>query len=275
MADKTPIRINDASSFQMAIDEKLRTPLYYQIYVLIRDKILSGTYPNGALIPTEKQLEQTFNVSRITVKRALDELAKEGLVSRQRGRGTMVTFSAPVSSSLGNMDGLLEDMLNIVLETKVQILEFDYVTAAPHVTDALKLSPDAKVQHAVRTRYKDETPFSYVITYVPEDIGRSFKRTDLKDQPILALIEKSGVSISRARQTVTATLADGTTAPALNIGIGSPLLKVSRIVYDTDDRPVEYIIIYYWPGLYRINMELSRMQHGGDGGSTFWAMNMK
>lgn len=275
MEDRTPIRTNDASSFQMAIDEKLRTPLYYQIYVLIRDKILSGTYPNSTLIPTEKQLGQTFNVSRITVKRALDELAKEGLVSRQRGRGTMVTFSAPVSSSLGNMDGLLEDMLNIVMETKVQILEFDYVVAAPHVMDALKLSPDTKVQHAVRTRHKDDTPFSYVITYVPEDIGRSFKRTDLKDQPILALIEKTGVSIARARQTVTATLADGTTGPALNIGIGSPLLKVSRIVYDDDDRPVEYIIIYYWPGLYRINMELSRVQEAGDGGSNFWAMNMK
>lgn len=262
----------DAASFKMAIDEKLRTPLYYQIYVLIRDKILSGNYPNGSLIPTEKQLEQTFNVSRITVKRALDELAKEGLVSRQRGRGTMVTFSAPVSSSLGNMDGLLEDMLNIVQETKVHILEFDYVTAAPHVTDALQLPPDAIVQHAVRTRRKDDTPFSYVITYVPKDIGRSFKKSDLKHHPILAMIEKAGVNIARARQTVTATLADGTTGPALDIGIGSPLLKVSRIVYDDNDRPVEYIIIYYWPGLYRINMELSRMQ---DDGSNFWAMNMK
>ncbi|MCF6274734.1 MAG: UTRA domain-containing protein, partial [Robiginitomaculum sp.] len=187
---------------------------------------------------------------------------------------TMVTFTAPVSSSFGNMDGLLEDMLNIVQETKVQILEFDYLVAAPHVTDALKLSPGAKVQHAVRTRHKDDTPFSYVITYVPEDIGRSFKRTDLKSQPILAMIEKAGVNIARACQTVTATLADGTTGPALDIGIGSPLLKVTRIVYDDNDRPVEYIIIYYWPGLYRINMELSRMHNAEDGGN-FWAMNMK
>ncbi len=274
MTSKTPNQIQGATSFQMAIDEKLRTPLYYQIYVLIRDKILSGDYTNGTLIPTEKQLEQTFNVSRITVKRALDELAKEGLVSRQRGRGTIVTFSAPVSSTLGNMDGLLEDLLNIVQETKVHILEFDYVTAPPHVTDALELAPDAKVQHAVRTRYKGDTPFSYVITYLPEEIGRSFQRADLKDQPILALIEKTGVTVARARQTVTATLADGTTGSALNIGIGSPLLKVSRIVYDDNDRPVEYIIIYYWPGLYRINMELSRMQDADNGGN-FWGMNMK
>ena len=253
------------------IDEKLPTPLYHQIYVVIRDKILSGSYSNGAVIPTEKKLEKTFNVSRITVKRALDELAKEGLVTRQRGRGTMVTYNAPVSSSFGNMDGLLEDMLTIAMETKVQILGFDYLKASPQVTDALKLPPNAKVQHAVRTRYKNKTPFSYVITYVPEDIGRNFSSEELKDQPILALIEKTGVSISRAKQTVTATLADGTTGPALNISIGSPLLKVSRIVYDDTDRPVEYIIIYYWPGLYRLNLDLSRMK--GDG-ANFWATHM-
>ncbi len=260
------------SPFQTGLDEKLRTPLYHQIYVLIRDKILSGSYANGELIPTEKELEKTFNVSRITVKRALDELAQEGLVSRQRGRGTLVTYHAPVSGTLGNMDGLLEDMLHIVQETEVDILEFDYRPASPHVTDALRLMPEAVVQHAVRTRHKDKTPFSYVITWVPEDIGRSFERDDLQSKPILALIEQAGVQIGRARQSVTATLADGTTGPALGLGIGSPLLKVVRIVYDIHDRPVEYIVIYYWPGLYRINMELSRMNEGG---SNFWAMNMK
>ncbi len=265
-----PAPKSNTNVFRNTIDEKLPTPLYHQIYVLIRDKILSGAYADGETIPTEKRLEQTFNVSRITVKRALDELAKEGLVTRQRGRGTMVTFTAPVSSSFGNMDGLLEDMLTIAKETKVRILEFDYVDAPPQVMDALKLAPDTKVQHAVRTRYKDDAPFSYVVTYVPEDIGRHFGSDDLKDLPILALIEKTGVSISRARQTVTATLADGTTGPALNISIGSPLLKVSRIVYDEDNRPVEYIIIYYWPGLYRLNLDLSRMK--GEG-ANFWAMS--
>lgn len=267
-----PTHHTDPVSLHRPIDEKLRTPLYHQIYVLIRDKILSGAYTNRSMIPTEKEMEKTFSVSRITVKRALDELAKEGLVTRQRGRGTMVTFTAPVSSDFGNMEGLLEDMLTIALETKVRILEFDYTEASPRVTDALKLPPASIVQRAVRTRTKDGTPFSYVITYVPEDIGSSFGRDDLKDQPILALIEKAGVSIARARQTVTATLADGTTGPALNIGIGSPLLKVSRIVYDENDRPVEYIIIYYWPGLYRLNLDLSRITSEG---SNFWAMNMK
>ena len=254
------------------IDDSLPTPLYHQIYVLIREKIYSGSYANGSLIPTENELEKMFDVSRITVKRALDELASEGLVTRQRGKGTTITFNNPVSSSPTNMDGLLEDLATIAKETKVKVLEFDYVKASPQATDALKLTAASIVQKAVRVRYKNATPFSYVITYLPEEIGRSFSYDELENEPILALIERSGKNISRARQTVTATLADGTTGPALSVSIGSPLLKVSRIVYDYDDKPVEYITIYYRPDHYQLNLELSRVK--GEK-SNFWSAEQK
>ncbi|MCF6196487.1 MAG: GntR family transcriptional regulator [Emcibacter sp.] len=253
MAEKT-------ITFKETIDDSLPTPLYHQLYVLIREKIFSGLYANGSLIPTEKELEKMFDVSRITVKRALDELAKEGLVARQRGRGTTVTFNNPVSHSSGNMAGLIEDMQTIAKETTVTILEFDYVKAPPQAVDALKLDPAATVQKAVRTRHKDATPFSYVTTYLPEDIGRTFKYEELEARPILALIERAGIAIARARQTITATLADSTTASALMVNIGSPLIKVTRIVYDSNDRPVEYITIYYRPDHYQLNLDLSRIK---------------
>ncbi|MCF8473964.1 MAG: GntR family transcriptional regulator [Emcibacter sp.] len=242
------------------IDNNLPTPLYHQLYVLIREKIFSGVYANAALIPTEKELESMFDVSRITVKRALDELAKEGLVARQRGRGTTVTFNNPVSHSSGNMDGLIEDMQAIAKETTVSILQFDYIKAPPQAIDALKLSPSAIVQKAIRVRYKDAAPFSYVITYLPEEIGKTFKYEELEAHPILALIERSGIAIARARQTITATLADSKTATTLKVNIGSPLIKVTRIVYDTNDKPVEFITIFYRPDHYQLNLDLSRMK---------------
>ena len=254
------------------IDDRLPTPLYHQIYVLIREKILSGVYPDGSLIPTENELEKMFDVSRITVKRALDELAAEGLVTRQRGRGTTITFDNPVSTSPTNMDGLLEDLATIAKETTVKIVEFDFIKVPPQAMDALNLSASSIVQKVIRVRYKNSTPFSYVVTYLPEDIGRSFSFDELENEPILALIERSGKSISRARQTVTATLADATTAPALSVNIGSPLLKVSRIVYDDDDKPVEYITINYRPDHYQLNLELSRVK--GEK-SNFWSTEQK
>lgn len=249
------------------IDSNLPTPLYHQLYVLIREKIFSGVYANASLIPTEKELEKMFDVSRITVKRALDELAKEGLLARQRGRGTTVTFNNPVSHASGNMSGLIEDMQNIAKETTVTILEFDYIKAPPQAMDALKLEPAAIIQKAIRIRHKDDTPFSYVVTCLPEEIGRTFKYEELEAQPILALIERSGIAISRARQTITATLADSVTASALRVNIGSPLIKVTRIVYDINDRPVEYITIFYRPDLYQLNLDLSRMKGAQ---SNFW-----
>ncbi|MBL4800284.1 MAG: GntR family transcriptional regulator [Emcibacter sp.] len=250
------------------IDDSLPTPLYHQLYVLIREKIYSGVYANATLIPTEKELEMMFDVSRITVKRSLDELAKEGLVARQGGRGTTVTFNTPVSHSSGNMAGLIEDMQNIAKETSVTIIEFDYVKAPPLTVDALKLEPSAIVQKAIRIRHMNDMPFSYVITYLPEDIGRTFKYEELEARPILALIEWSGIAIARARQTITATLADSATGAALKVNIGSPLLKVTRIVYDINDRPVEYITIFYRPDHYQLNLDLSREK--GDQ-ANFWS----
>lgn len=250
------------------VSEDLPTPLYHQIYVLLREKIVSGDYADGSLIPSEHEIEKVFSVSRITAKRALDELAADGLVARQRGRGTVVTFSTPVpSKSAETMDGLIENLLTIAQETNVAILEFDYVGASPRAAEALDIEVGASVQRAIRVRHKDDTPFSFVETYVPADIGHSFERDEMENQPLLALLERAGVRISRARQSITATLADGKTAPALGVNVGSPLLKVMRVVFDGNDRPVEFITVLYRPDLYQLNMSLARVE-GED--SNFW-----
>lgn len=242
-----------------SINQALPTPLYYQIYIQLREKILNGTYSQGSLLHSENEIEDLFGVSRITAKRALDELASEGLVARQRGRGTTVIYSAPKSQSNSDMDGLIENLVSIAQETEVTLLDFEYTDAPVDAVAALALNPEDKVQHAVRVRHKDQVPFSYVVTYVPERIGRSYSKEDLASYPILALIERSGVIISRARQTITATLADSATAPALNIQVGAPLLKIVRTVYDDQDRPVEYITVYYRPEVYTLNQTLSRV----------------
>ena len=86
---------------RQALSKDLPTPLYFQLYRLLKNGILDGTFINGSQLPTEGQLSEEFGVSRITSKRAMDELAREGLVERQRGRGTHVTHeptAAPMES---------------------------------------------------------------------------------------------------------------------------------------------------------------------------------
>lgn len=242
------------------INFDVATPRYHQIYTILRNQIMNGVYLLDSLIPSENELAKMYEVSRITARRALDELAAEGLVKRQRGLGTRVIFnikhSRPVS---GKIEGLLENLLALGLNTNVKVIEFDYVPANIEVADALKVELGQKVQRAVRIREMKKVPFSYVVTYVPEKIGLSFSEEDLLQEPMLALLERTNdVHINRAIQTITATLADNIIAKHLKIQAGSALLKVERIVYDQDDRPVEYIIVCYSPEKYQLKLNLTR-----------------
>ncbi len=241
-------------------DGHLPTPLYHQIYVLLREQIVNGAYAAQASLPTEHELMRRFKVSRITAKRALDELAAEGLVQRSRGRGTRVVDGlrpAPVS---GNISGLLENLLMLGLRTKVQIVDFGYVPASFEVAKALDVAPGAEVQRAVRVRSKGGVPLSFTTSHVPAALGRTYGRKDLARRPLLALLEEAGVLIGSADQTISAALADTVVAPRLKVRVGSPLISVTRTVFDQDVRAVEYINILYRPDRYQYRMKLARIQ---------------
>lgn len=242
------------------VDSGLPTPLYHQIYVLLRDQILSGAFAEQARIPGEHELVARYGVSRITARRALDELAADGLVVRRRGRGT--SLAAPVQSPPfdANISGLLENLLMMGLKTKVRILEFGYVEPSESIRQALQLEPGTNVQRAVRVRSYRGEPLSYTVSFVPEHIGRAYTRRDLAATPLLALLERAGCLIGSADQVIGATLADSVVAPRLNVKVGSALLSVTRTVFDPDGRPVEHIRILYRPDRYQYRMKLARVQ---------------
>ena len=129
----------------------LRSPLYHQIYLILRDKILSAEYPNGTVLAGEFELANQYRVSRITVKRALDELAADGLVTRERGRGTTVTHEGRRPTISAPVEGQLEDLLSMGYETQVRLVDFAYVPAPPDAAAALQCETGAEVQRAVRT----------------------------------------------------------------------------------------------------------------------------
>jgi GntR family transcriptional regulator len=242
------------------IDERLPTPLYHQIYLVLRNKIIDGEFADGDLVPSEEETARTCGVSRITAKRALNELAEEGLVVRERGRGTRVIQRAPTPPVRAGVEGLLENITAMGMETEVELIQFDYVTPSDDVQRALGRGPGDRVQRAVRLRRLEGAPFSHLTTYVPEDIGRTYGRDDLASTPLLTLLERGGIEVGRADQTITATLADAEVARRLGVELGAPLLRISRIVYDQRDRPVEYITGLYRPDRYQYRMALSRVR---------------
>lgn len=250
------------------VDDQSPTPLYHQVYLILRGKILKGEFGFDAPMPSEQETAALFQVSRITAKRALNDLAADGLVKRERGRGTRVTYLAPVQPLRSSVDGLLENLLQMGLETEVRLKSFGYVRPDRDVALALQCAEDGLVQHAIRVRCLDEEPFSYLETHVPEQIGRSYSREDLATRPLLELLERSGVVVSRAEQTINATLADIEVANALVLDLGSPLLSIQRTVFDQNDNPVEFIRALYRPDRYQYRMMLSRV---GDEMSRSWS----
>jgi len=242
------------------VDSRLPTPLYHQIYLLLRGQIDDGTLSEGAVLPGEEELARQYDVSRITARRAVAELAAAGLVTRGRGRGTRVTQAALPAAVHGGVEGLIANLISMGLKTRVTLVEFGYQPSSPHVAAALQLKPGEDVQRSIRVRSTSDGPFSHLTTCVPAAIGRTFGRRDLAREPLLALLERSGVEIGCAEQTISATLADMRVAPLLDMAVGAPLLRISRVVHDTAGRPVEFIVGLYRPDRYQFRMSLDRVR---------------
>jgi GntR family transcriptional regulator len=143
-------------------------------------------------------------------------------------------------------------------ETQVEVLDFDYVRANEDVARALRISPGDLAQWAVRVRRLKGVPFSYLVTYLPEEVGRTFGRNDMSSIPLLVLLERSGISVARAEQTISAVSAEPAVATVLDVEPGSALLHTARIVFDESDRPIEYISAQYRTDIYRYTMLLER-----------------
>jgi GntR family transcriptional regulator len=238
---------------------RMPVPKYHQIYLVLRQQLDDGRYASG--LPGELQLTREFGVARVTVRRALEQLAGEGRITRTPGRGTAVVAPSgqPDRSDPAPLTGLLENIVHASLRTSVQVLDCQVLPATASVAQRLGLDVGQPVQRAVRVRSTREGPLSHITTHVPAELARHFGRRELARQPILRLLEASGVVIGGAVQTVSARLADAQVAPLLEVAVGSPLLAVDRLVRDTQERPVQWLQGLYRPDRYRYEMQLSRI----------------
>ena len=236
----------------------------HRLYLLLKEQIAAGAWASGERLPSEPHLAAQHNLSRVTVRRALDGLAREGVIRKLPGSGSFVAKPANPPAVTGDLTDMLAHLAAMGRSSRVRLLSFGYVDAPPAVAEALCLPRDARVQHALRVRLAGDAPFSYLTTYVPEEIGRRYSRRDLSRTALLELLERSGVTADRAEQTITASLAGPDAAAALGIDIGSPLLALTRIVFDASGRGVEYLSALYRPDMHCIRMELTRAGRGAD-----------
>ncbi|MGO1765787.1 hypothetical protein CAP48_18405 [Advenella sp. S44] len=247
------------------------TPRYYKIYRLLKQAIENGQYDHQEAMPGENILAETYQVSRLTIRRSLDLLQSEGLVERRQGSGTFpIARNVATHPLSADINKLVDHLNKMGTGTQVRLLSFEYETAGQMAAHQLELPAKSKVQKAIRVRYHDDKPFSYLITYVPEDIGRRYTKDDMTQQPLQALLKGLGIKLGSAEQSFTATAADVHHADALDVGISSPLLCIKRLTRDTLGRPVEYLIAVYNPERFEYRMALSNKRSKGIDG---WIVN--
>lgn len=234
-------------------------PLYHKILLILKERIAQGYYGANDMLPSEHDLSREFGVSRITISRSLRELSNLGLVERRRGSGTRVVSRGIAPRISGDIDRMRDSLIDLGKRSKVRLLEYGFVTASPEVQSALEIERGSEVQCTVRVRSYEGVPFSYLVTHLPEPLGRKFSRTDMETQSLLSLFERQGIELGSADQSISAVLADPIVAEALELSVGSPLLMIERVVRDNDDRPVELINIRYRTDLYKYRMRMERL----------------
>ena len=251
------------------MNQSLPLPKYHQIYLVLCEQLQEGKFDAG--LPGELALMQQFAVARVTVRRALSQMAEEGLIKREPGRGTRPLRSdgadklgkSSHASHLGGqqarLTGLLENLVTMGLRTSVKVLSVQHLKAPKDVGEKLQLANGAMVQKAERVRSTREGPVSLITTWVPESIAHGFGRRELSQKPILVLLEEAGVIVGRAEQTISARLADVEMARHLDVPVGSALLAVRRLIYDDQEKPVQWLLGLYRPDRYEYQMQLSRV----------------
>jgi GntR family transcriptional regulator len=194
--------------------------------------------PRGAL-PSELDLAREYGTSRVTVRRALDQLRREGLVTSRRGAGWFVAVD-PVRQPLGRVTTVEAALEAAGARPERRVLGFRFVTAPAAVVNALRIADHDEVLQVERVNLADDDPFALVTVWVRGDLGADVSRADVERSPFYDLLPLRGLELGTAHQIITAEIADATTAAHLACEVGDPLLVVRRTTHDAAGAPVLY-----------------------------------
>ena len=229
------------------------TPLYLQLQKVLRDAISNQIVVMDDAIPTERDLATEFEVSRITVRKAIDGLVGEGLLNRRRGAGTFVT-GARVEKSFSKLSSFSEDMLSRGRRPSSAWISKASGAVTPEEALSLGLSPGSLVYRFQRIRYADEVSMAIEHSTIP---GYCLPSAAVVQDSLYDALEKSGYRPIRALQRLRAIAFNGDQAELLGIKAGQPGLFIERRGFLADGRAAEFTQSYYRGDAYDVVAELN------------------
>ena len=238
-------------------------PAYYQIKQTIKNWILNKEFNFGEKIPSENELGEKFNVSRLTVRQAISQLVQEGFLISKRGEGTFVTHNEHLIGSYSlEFTGFMDDLFYQISKCKTKSVKINRIPVPKVIKEKLELSNSGEeVIQIKRVRFLNDKPFNYTINYLPFDIGRRITEKNLLRKPLLEIMEQDlGIQFTEAFQTIEASFADQEVSEQLSVVSGSPILLVERIMYTKKRKPVEVVQSSYRGDLYKYIVRLKNIK---------------
>ncbi len=240
------------------IDKEAPLPLYHQVREALLALITEGELQEGSVIPTERQIGEKLQVSRITVRRAIDELVREGYLVTQQGKGTFVA-RPKIDRRMTQMKSFSEQMLEEGHRPGSQLLSLRHEKATQHVATALRIQDDGWVWVVERLRYADDEPICISVTYLNLPLEETLTPAELQRETSLwTILEKKGIRLKRTEVTIHAISAGEREAELLNIELGNPLLLVEGTVFTADEIPIEYHEMYNRGDRYKYSIQTTR-----------------
>ena len=251
--------MNSLKSDLMAAQQSAmaRVPLYHQVYSVLKSAILDGSIPHASQMPTEYQITDTFDVSRITAKRAMDELAAEKLVTRTRGKGSHVAYRFKAKPVQGPLIGMLESLIDMSEHSIVRVVSVEQVVPPGEIREILGLSETDRAHKVVRVSSTEAgEPYAYYVSWTV-GISKGYTKRLLQSQPRLKLLRENGIALTEMHQNLSAENAEPSIAQALQLMPGAALLAVRRLGKITDGTVVDILDGLYNPQRYQYAMVMS------------------
>lgn len=238
-----------------------RVPAYRRLAAQLSEQIQTGQLSAGKRLPTEAELSLAHQLSRQTVRRAYQELVADGIVERIPGRGSFPARRGHYRRSFSS----IEELLALSIDTELEVIEPLSLITNPSVATALGLQFD-EVLHIGYRRLHEDLPFCYADVYLPPRLeqfvsGVSFlsQRMARSKLTVLGLLDHAlSQPVAGAKQTVTAVAAPNNIAQYIDCRKSEPILKITRVHFDSDDRPIEQCVNHFNPERYSYTLHLQR-----------------
>lgn len=231
-------------------------PAYKRIQGAIRRRIDTGQLKPGNMVPSERELARIHQVSLMTARHALTELARDGVVERRHGAGT---FVAPPRVQFNKLLGYSEQMASLGLTAHSRIVASTVISREPEIAARLGLAPTARIVRLERVRLAQNEPVALEVGYWSEDEFPDLLQSTLDGRSLFSALEQDcGVSLAYADEEIDATDADQRMADLLRVGKNTPLLRIRQLIFSTTGKAIVYVTGFYRSGRHTLRIRRLR-----------------